>query len=128
MGMLTELLIKAELKIPDKSVKDVIDFLFNKGDTPAELPAHPFFYCERWRSIGRSSSYYHHPEVINSFITNHGYLFSRSDLKNYDNEIEKFIDWIMPYVNEETGKCIGWTWYEDNLSPTMIYKKDLRST
>lgn len=120
MGMYTELIIKCEIKknLPSE-VLEILNYLFgNTEDLPMHLPDHEFFACSRWSCIGRCYSYYHHPRVVNSFVE--GYLFSRSDLKNYEDEIEKFIDWIKPYVDEFKGKCIGWSWYEEADEPTLI--------
>jgi hypothetical protein len=41
-------------------------------------------------------------------------------LKNYNNEIDKFIDWLKPYLKNEKGTIIGWKWYEEDMSPTVI--------
>lgn len=125
MGMYTELVLKCRIKesAPD-SVKAVINHLFCGADDPETLPAHPFFGLTRWNCIGGMSSFYHHPAVVNSVpkfdFTDSNYIFSRSDIKNYDGEIESFIDWIKPYLENEEGECIGWSWYEEELQPTLI--------
>jgi len=120
MGMYTELVLKCDV-LPDvpENVGQVLNFLFCGGDEPTDLPDHSFFRCERWQAVGRCNSYYHHPKTINSYTEN--YLFSRSDLKNYDGEIEKFVDWVKPYLNMSAGDCIGWSWYEEAPSPTLIF-------
>lgn len=126
MGMYTELVIKCSIKEDAPQVViNVLDKLFNGvGNEILNLPDHEFFRCDRWRHIGSWSSYYHTPFALSKFehdeISSH--LFSRSDLKNYNNEISKFIDWLMPYVDEEVGQCIGWTWYEEKRIPTLIFK------
>lgn len=125
MGMYTELVLKCRIKesAPD-SVMEVINHLFCGAEAPENLPAHPFFGLKRWHCIGGMSSFYHHPKVVNSVpkfdFTNSNYIFSRSDIKNYDGEIEAFIDWIKPYLENEEGECIGWSWYEEELQPTLI--------
>lgn len=133
MGMYTELVIKAKITeyLPD-DVWMILDYLFNpkteveiydehmqlKSDV--KLPDHPFFDSSRWEMIGSCNSYYHIPESQSFFAD--GYLFSRSDLKNYGGEIENFINWITPYLDEPDGKFIGWKWYEEYHEPTFIYK------
>ena len=47
-------------------------------------------------------------------------LFSRSDLKNYDREIELFFDWLRPLTCALPGDCIGWQWYEEHDEPTLV--------
>lgn len=123
MGMYTEAVIKADLL--DDLPPDVMNiFLFLFGDNesePTEIPDHAFFKCVRWKHLGKMSSYYHHPKAFSNIEDT--YIFSRSDLKNYDNEIELFFDWSEPYWNEPKGKCLGWSWYEEADAPTLIFKR-----
>lgn len=132
MGMYTELVLKCQIKDDAPSeVKEVLKHLFKesgKADV-LQLPDHKFFKCPRWDLIGQCSSFYHHPKALSDYWTGHGnddnrggYLFSRSDLKNYDREIENFLDWLMPYIDEYEGQCIGWQWYEEDDEPTLLYK------
>lgn len=131
MGMYTELVFKAEIRtdIPD-GVHAVLRHLFSGGPRPdTDLPDHPFFECSRWAAIGSCSSYYHIPFSLSRYEDpNHpgrkgGYIFSRSDLKNYSDEIGQFLHWIDPYIDEEPGHCIGWEWYEEEDQPTLIFKQ-----
>lgn len=132
MGMYTEAVIKVtftERNLPDV-VRSVLENLFNGGDKPEELPEHPFFTTPRWEHIGNSSSYYHHPEAVVSYNTSFGgiHLFARFDLKNYDGEIALFFDWVRPYIDQKQGECIGWSWYEEESSPTLIYASQSEDT
>ncbi|MHB8152850.1 MAG: hypothetical protein ACYDG3_07260 [Bacillati bacterium] len=52
----------------------------------------------------------------------------RSNLKNYDNEIEQFLAWIQPYieahsvsVGDDNFFLVGYTRYEEDADPTLIY-------
>ena len=119
MSMYTELLIKAQIRsgIPE-DVEHVLQHLFNGGAIPQALPDHPFFKCVRWPLIGRSGSHYHVPFATRAY--REGYLFSRSDLKNYGCEIKEFISWVKPYIDAPAGACIGWEWYEEDDYPTLI--------
>ena len=117
--MYTELVLKAMIKEDSpKIVKDILEFLFNGAEEPKKKPDHEFFTKERWDIIGRCNSYYHVPFSLSKY--SEGYVFSRSDFKNYNSEIESFIDWIKPYIDEPDGYCIGWTWYEEYDVPTLI--------
>ncbi len=124
MGMYTELILKTGVR---KDIPEIVDkilkFLFSDDDLekPTELPDHPFFRKNCWECIGRSNSYYHTPRCLNYYQD--GYLFSRSDLKNYEGEIESFLDWIDEYLSTYEGKVIGWSWYEEYDFPTLIIKK-----
>ena len=121
--MYTELVLKCEVKadLPE-DVEIILNYLFNDRETTLlELPKHKFFTLYRWKMLGSCNSYYHVP-WSNSMYNEH-YIFSRSDFKNYSNEIEEFIDWISPYIIGKSGTCIGWTWYEEDSQPTLIYKR-----
>jgi len=121
MGMYTEILIKANVheSIPD-NIKQVLNYMFNQGEIPETLPKHDFFNCSRWGFIGSGSSYYHVPWATSAYKENS--IFSRSDLKNYDNEIELFFDWIKPYLDNVEGECIGHWWYEEYDEPELVIK------
>jgi len=126
MGMYTEIVIKSDIKSRNElSEKEtnIINFLFgNKHrDTVKSLPDHPFFKCERWEWIGNSNSYYHHPETIRSLVGT--YLFSRSDLKNYGNEIYLFFDWFDKNISDNhAGQYIGYSIYEEADKPELYFK------
>ena len=124
--MYTELVVKCSIKENiDDNVKNILDYLFNGAELDkAKIPDHEFFKCERWHFIGSGSSCYHIPFALSKWDYSIGsYLFSRSDLKDYNAEIEKFIDWIDQYIDETPGMCIGWSWYEEYNEPTLLYKK-----
>jgi hypothetical protein len=137
MGMYTELLLKCRIKMPEinSAEEKVIKLLFYKNyhsfnlDVNLILPSHDFFKCHNWSAIGNCSSYYHHPDSINSLVmipaisSGIARLFSRSDLKNYEDEIQLFLNWFMPFVDEKKGSIIGWTWYEEDEEPTLIRKE-----
>lgn len=123
--MYTELVLKCQIKAnAPEDVMDVIRYMFAGGERPEKLPEHEFFTLPRWNFIGNCCSFYHHPSVVNScpkFDYSEGqYIFSRSDIKNYSGEIQAFLDWVKPYIDAMKGQCIGWTWYEEELQPTLI--------
>jgi hypothetical protein len=123
MGTYTELVIKCTIKdnVPEL-VDNVLKFLFSEGfDKPAVLPEHEFFRSDRWESIGRSCSCYHIPAPTSFYDGK--YLFSRSDLKNYDGEINLFLDWLKPYMSNPGGQLIGWIFLEQSREPIFIYNE-----
>jgi hypothetical protein len=113
--MYTEVFISAEFRRADPATP-ILLFMFSDGPEPAELPDHEFFQTERWRWLGKSSSYYFQPEVVtrvwsDSEIGNEKQmrLVNLSNLKNYDNEIEKFFGWL-----STTGaEYFGYSRYEE---------------
>ena len=118
MGMYTEIVIKCDIECKDMIALDVLNYMFNNGSEPSELPEHAFFKCDRWDMIGSCSSYYHIPATQNFF--DGSYLFSRSDIKNYDDEIRLFFDWVSQYINSPEGVCIGYSWYEEEDKPELV--------
>lgn len=133
MGMYTEIYINCKLKknLP-YDVKNILNYIFVERvplyvfEKTNNLPNHPFFSCERWMLIGSGSSHYFIPFTTSNFLFNKiaesYFLTFRSDLKNYDQEIEQFFDWIMPYVDEPEGQFIGYHRYEEELLPTLVVK------
>jgi hypothetical protein len=109
MGMYTELVIKAEVK-----AKALPDFrLLESGED-----VHGIFLM---------SSHYHHPAPIinlNTELIEDGefYVFMRIDLKNYQQEIEEFLEWLGPMLRENAydDECVGWFWYEEWDRPQLL--------
>lgn len=129
MGMYTEVLLKANILTEDPQVVAVLKHLWQEGPSPETLPAHPLFACARWTALGSGSSFYHHPAAVISVVKIEGgcadtldwYVFIRVDLKNYEEEVEKFFDWIMPYVHDGAGQTVGYSWYEEERDPSLIH-------
>lgn len=130
MGMYTELHYNVELKkdVP-KKVIDILNFMVgDTEDEPKGLPAHELFKTERWRFMLRMDSYYFDADTHSTLrldkTSDNYYLCIRTNLKNYDSEIEKFIDWIEPYLSEyiAEGDFLGFYRYEEDNEPTHIYR------
>jgi len=70
-------------------------------------------------------SYYFNADTISTCrwddISNSYYLCIRSNLKNYDGEIRKFLDWIKQFVDAGIGEFLGFYRYEEDDDPTLIY-------
>jgi hypothetical protein len=45
-----------------------------------------------------------------------------NDIKNYENEIKQFFTWLMPYIDAEKGDFIGYTRFEEEKKPRLIFK------
>lgn len=126
MGMYTELVLNCKIKKDTpQNVIDILLGMFEDGhDEPDILPEHEFFSCKRWASVGSCSGFYFVPFKLSSMqkLIDNYYISTRSDLKNYDGEIEKFIDWLMPYIDGYEGKFLGYIRYEEDDAPTLINK------
>lgn len=120
MGTYTEVLLRTKLKYNlESDIESVFNFLFNNGDKPTAIPNHAFFECRNWQRFGRCS--YSNFQTF-SYI-NDGYLCSRFDVKVVAKDIDKFLDWIEPYIdkNEQDYVCIGWYWYEKEQQPELVF-------
>ncbi len=126
MGMYTEFCFAAELK-PDtpESVLAVLRFMLGEIEEEPPLPAHPLFLTQRWDWMLRSDSYGFdadtHSVLRLEDVTDTYFLTIRCNLKNYDNEIEWFVDWITPYLKKFPGDFLGYQRYEGNEEPMLIY-------
>jgi len=125
--MYTELLLNAKLvsDVPT-DVLAVFEHLFNGGAQPAALPDHPFFRADRWNLIGRCSSHYFQPHSTSNMRFNdtaqQWFILSRSDLKNYEDEIDLFMQWAMPYLDESEGQFVAYSRYEEDNEPKLYFK------
>lgn len=131
MGMYTELIFSATLdgNLPEQIIQ-TIRYMCNGKNKPEALPKHELFETEGWDCLFTMSSYYFVDTVTPIFrydeIAKDWRLTTRANLKNYHSEIEKFLDWIKPYI---TGGC-GWrnyyaiVCYEEQGEPTIYYLDD----
>ena len=132
MGMYTEFHFNVELKksigYEGGHVLGILNYMALETHHLPELPSHEFFETDRWRHLFTMDSYYFSAKTrvdINfDKISDSYFLCVRSNIKNYDSEIEKFIDWIMPYI-DETETFLGFYRYEENDKPTLIYMKEV---
>lgn len=89
-----------------------------------KVPDHPLFDTDRWGIMLRCGSYYFDYQTGWELRKDNfaGYFLSGvSNLKNYSSEIDKFLDWLCPYINDD-NVWIGWKMYEEDVSPTLIYR------
>lgn len=132
MGMYTELICAFELKNDTpKEVLDILMFMLDEKEDHPELPNHPLFEeGSRWGFMLVCDSYYFdgttHSQLKVDYLHGHDkpmyYLTVRSNFKNYENEIDNFIDWLKPYiVKDKENMFIGYKRYETENEPTLIY-------
>lgn len=134
MGMYTELHLNVELNadVPE-SVLGLLRYMVDPSGAGAEvpplLPEHPLFKTDRWDYMLTCDSYYFPADTHSTLrlddISKTWYLCVRTNLKNYDDEIAKFLDWLLPYVDAGT-ECLGYYRYENDDDPTLIYKSGTR--
>lgn len=126
MGMHTELRVNCRLKADTpQQVVDVLRYLAD-GDTMQlpkfALPEHPLFSCDRWRYLMRMSSSYFDDEPSAGVVKWRGrwHVLSVANLKNYDDEIAKFIDWLSPHVDAAPGTVWAEHRYEERDEATLV--------
>ncbi len=125
--MYTEIHFNSELKKDiSQEILGILDYMLNLNKECPDLPEHEFFKCDRWRMLFNCDSYSFDADTCSTLrfddIADAYYLCIRSNLKNYDSEIEKFIDWIQPYLEKFEDDFLGFYRYEENEQPTLIYK------
>lgn len=124
MGMYTEFHFNKQLKadVP-KEVKDTLLYMLGEIEKQPKKIKHPLFETDRWETMLLSDSFYFDAPTSSCICTELGikYLSIRCNLKNYDNEIEKFIDWITPYLDGDEGDFLGFSRYEESETPDLIY-------
>lgn len=105
--------------------------MLRKYEGHVDWPDHELFKSERFRfMLVSSSAYFPDEDKENSELQPCSGFFSGGavwelkvscSLKNYDDEISKFLDWVDPYVNQEDrGKKVGYFRYEESEKPTGI--------
>ena len=128
MGMYTEFHFNVHLRTDTpEEVRAILRYMINRQHRPASLPTHSLFLCSRWQMLFVCDSAYF-AAITSSAFGEDEYsavaLSVRSNLKNYGDEIINFLSWITPYLDEMNDYFLGSFRYEENDSPTLIYRLD----
>lgn len=122
MGMYTEIYINVDL-LPNTPTEiiNVLNAVF-KDRSSDLLDTFP----KRWRLLFNNGSYYTPltscSEMTFDEIAGQWSILGKGDIKNYNNEIEEFFDFLMPYIDAQEGMFIGYSRYEEALEPQLIFK------
>lgn len=111
MGYYTEAKINLSLKEDTpKEVISALKYLEGKEEL-SELPDHEFFRCRRHQAlIQKGAPYRYRGAVYETYDWGqpaHYEVESYASLKDYDNEIRKFCDWIRPWVGYGLVTSLG---------------------
>ena len=128
MGMYTELNIGVRI-CPTPAVVQKLNYMLGKDTEDVHID-HPLFTDQtRWKYMLLSDSYYFDGKsdsklFIDDLYPNEPMYFLnvRCNLKNYNEEIEKFMDWLCPYIYTEG--FLGYKRFEEYDDPTLIYKEN----
>lgn len=126
MGMYTELIFGAKLK--NSTPQEIIDTLrFMIGDI--EEPTKLAFDVGR-NPLSGGSYYFAISTSVSKMwfdnITNSWHISTMANIKNYESEIEQFLEWIKPFIADGSGDrelyaiVIG----EKSIEPNMYYLFD----
>jgi hypothetical protein len=131
MGMYTEFHFNAELKksTPEHVIK-TLEYMVkcpNNYNSDFVPPDHALFKLDdrRWCYMLQSDSYYFPTDTHSTLrlddISETYYLCIRCNLKNYQQEIQHFLDWVTPYLYCSDGDFLGFYRYEDNNQPALLH-------
>src|SRR6266436_1079227 len=118
MGHYTEFVLNVKLQsdMPAQAI-DMLLFLSDQGTEPTVLPDHPFFSSTQWRDIliglPPCGSMPHTSPVFKRDEDNGDedapyWLSVRSEFRNADQEIKKFMDWLLPLLDAMDGDFLGY--------------------
>lgn len=128
MGMYTELNIGVRI-YPISTVVQKLNYMLGEDTEDVHIEHSLFTDRTRWKYMLLSDSYYFDGKSDSKLFIDNLYpdepmyfLNVRCNLKNYNEEIEKFMDWLCPYI--ETEGFLGYKRYEEADDPTLIYKEN----
>jgi len=126
MGMFTELIFGAALKEGTSSqVIEALKYMIGETkDKPSDFPL-PDGRCA-WLLRCGSYSFAVNNSVSKMWldnIDNQWHISTRSNIKNYENEIETFLEWIKPHIDSGSGNndLYAIVMYEDEDTPKLYY-------
>jgi hypothetical protein len=125
MGMYTELNCAFKLRkdTPEKVIA-IIRFMTEEREKP-DVVDHSLFSTARWEEMLQCDSYYFEGDTQSTIrfddCSNRFYVTIRCNLKNYEGEIEKFIEWITPYMEMDPGEFLGYQRHEEVELPTLLF-------
>lgn len=128
MGMYTQLHLASTLK-PDTPIEviETLKYMLGDSDLPPTNLEHPLFNTERWVIMLRCDSYYFDTDTRSTLRMDHigsEYVLNvMSNFKNYDSEIDLFLEWIDPHLDKYEGEFLGYSRYEEFEQPNLIFKK-----
>ena len=125
MGMYTELIFGAELK--ESTSNDIIESLrYFIGESDVI----PSFRLSGGRRLCRGSYYFGVNRPVNKMwfddISKTYHVSIRCNLKNYQGEIQEFLEWIEPYIESGSGEreMYAIVMYEEDYEPKIYYLYD----
>src|SRR5258706_11707048 len=126
MSMYTQLHLGIILnKDISNETKELLNYMLGNTDFHPALPDHSLFQCDRWSSMLRCDSYYFDYKTTHHFeydkIGDHYWFNVTTNLKNYNDKIMKFLDWIHNFMEKSySDDMCGYSHYEEDEDPFII--------
>lgn len=126
MGMYTELHYNTELlRDTPKGVIEILRYMLGDTEKMPKLPRHELFGDTSWAAMLRCDGQYFDANTLSTlrrdFSSKTYFLCVNCNLKNYNNEIALFTEWIRPYIDKQPGDFLGFSRYEESETPDLIY-------
>ena len=127
MGMYTEILLTCDLV--EDTRKDIVNWLSAMIDYNSILEdvgekAPNEMTSTRFRNGLLGGSYYFYGQPMMEFdyddISKTHHLTVLTNIKNYENDIERFINMLTPYIKAWEGDMLGYVRYEEDRLPTVM--------
>lgn len=133
MGTYTELKFRAKLK--EQTPKEVVDLLnrvinekdlghdkqmFNTSDVFVPELDHEFFKCERWYMLFLSTNWDYTMQGGKFYEEKDRWVIDlHTEFKNYNDEINQFVDWISPFIaGRKKKEYLGY--WQNEMSSTQV--------
>jgi hypothetical protein len=131
MGMYTELIFGASIKKDaPKEVINTLHYLVNGKKLYEEVEIEKSVTDGRNVLNGGGSYYFGVCDGVAKMwfddIRNEWIVSSRTNIKNYESEIQTFLEWIKPFIDNGSGdrEMYAITIYEEQSEPTIYYLYD----
>lgn len=128
MGMYTQLYFNATLsKETPKEIIDTIQRMLDPNQSDIQPENLPKGDRVSWMFRSGGSAYFGGISGLSSFkydsLFKKWSLFGVFDIKDYDNEIESFLEWIKPHIEHGAGRrqMYAMMMYEEQSEPTIYY-------
>lgn len=122
MGMYTELILGCSLKedTPKEAINHLKYMLSEEYDYK-RYGRNPLKGGSCYFAVNQNVSILWYDSISNNYR-----LSARANIKNYDNEIEKFLHWLEPYIDQGSGSrdFYAIVCYEEQSEPTIYYLKE----
>jgi len=109
INFLKKTIVDGDIGLPESTV------MFTSKDVVKPAFEHQFFKCDRWYMLFISTNgedleggrlVKHKDECLFTILLD-------TEFKNYDSEVDEFLDWIKPYIRSRKKKqYLGWSKHE----------------